>query len=301
VQAVEKAVPSGQRVLVVGDRESDIYDLFTMPRRSETDLLVRGNEDRRVYAPERKLWAAEAAPVIGGQRLFLQAGNRREARAANVEIRLSQQTIFAPSHTKPPVGTNRPLCMQMSAILVQEVEPPEGIEPLCWLLLTTLLVEDLAGASQCIQWYTWRWLIERSHFVLKSGCQLEKVQLESAERLQRALATYCVVAWRLLWLTYQARCHPDDRCETALQRQEWQALQAAITKNPQVGEQPKAVRWIAQLGGFLGRKSDGEPGVKTLWLGLRRLEDLALMWVLLHPNAPPSAQAGQQEETMRDG
>ena len=127
--------------------------------------------------------------------------------------------------------------------------------------------------------------------MLKSGCRIERLQLETAERLKRALATYCVVAWRLLWLTSQTREYPEQSCESVFEPHEWQALQATITKNPEVSDQPptlqKAVRWVAKLGGFLARTSDGEPGVQTIWRGLRRLEDLASMWLLLRP--PPTS------------
>jgi hypothetical protein len=154
-------------------------------------------------------------------------------------------------------------------------------------------VDDLADAQRCLRWYSYRWLIERYHFVLKSGCRLEQLQLEEAERIQRALATYCIVAWRLLWLTYEARRNPDTPCDQVLEACEWQALYCRIHRTSQPPGTPptlwQAVRWIAQLGGFLGRKSDGEPGVKTIWLGLRRLNDLAAMWQLLHPSPSPDS------------
>ena len=106
--------------------------------------------------------------------------------------------------------------------------------------------------KQYVRWYSYRWLIERYHYVLKSGCHLEKLQLKTAQRLEMALATYSIVAWRLLWLTYQARCHPDGSCEGVLQPHEWQALYATIhgeiyphLSPPTLAE---VVRWIAQLG-----------------------------------------------------
>lgn len=105
-----------------------------------------------------------------------------------------------------------------------------------------------------------------------------------------ALATYTIVAWRLLWLTYQARVHPDLPCDVVLENREWQSLCATINKNPIPPDQPPslhdAVRMIATLGGFLGRKGDGEPGVKTIWRGLRRLHDIAATWQLLHSVSP---------------
>jgi hypothetical protein len=108
--------------------------------------------------------------------------------------------------------------------------------------------------------------------VLKSGCHLEKLQLETAGRLERALALYCIVAWWLLYLTYLARNCPDTSCEVVFQTHEWQALHAFTYKTNVLPTTPpslhEATRLVAKLGGFLARKSDGEPGVQTIWRGL---------------------------------
>jgi len=114
--------------------------------------------------------------------------------------------------------------------------------------------------------------------VLKSGCGIEKLELETVERMRRALATFSIVAWRLLWLTYAARETPNASCEIVLSRHEWKLLYSLAHRGQRVPEAPptlrEAVRLIARLGGFLGRRHDGEPGVKTLWRGLRRFHDI---------------------------
>ena len=179
----------------------------------------------------------------------------------------------------------------VQVVLAQEENPPPSAQPVSWLLFTTLAVTNRQEALQCVRWYSYRWLVERYHYVLKSGCGLEELQLEEAQRVHRALATYSIVAWRLLWLTYHARQSPDIPCDRVLELHEWQSLYCTIHKTPVPPARPpslcQAVRWIAQLGGFLGRKSDGEPGVKTIWRGLRRLADIADTWLLLHPNPSP--------------
>ena len=110
---------------------------------------------------------------------------------------------------------------------------------------------------ECLRWYTYRWLIERYHYVLKSGCRLEQLQLETSDPIYRALATYTIVAWRLLWITYLARYHPQTPADTVLATHEWQALYCTIHKTPTPPVSPPSlntcVRWIAQLGGFLAR------------------------------------------------
>ena len=154
------------------------------------------------------------------------------------------------------------------------------------MLLTTLPITTLEEGLQVLTWYTYRWRIERYHYTLKSSCQVEKLQLETADRLMRALAVYSIVALRLLSLTYQARQTPDAPCTVALSGSEWCALYAAVHKTTKLPQTPPdlktAVLWIAKLGGFLSRKGDGQPGVKVIWRGFRRLEDLTSMWEIFH-------------------
>ena len=104
-----------------------------------------------------------------------------------------------------------------------------------------------------VQWYSLRWLIERFHFTLNSGCRIEALQLETAGRLLNALATYSIVAWRLMWLTYAARLLPDASCATVLHPAEWKLLRRKFEPKNRSQMPPtirQAVRWIAQLGGF---------------------------------------------------
>ena len=117
-------------------------------------------------------------------------------------------------------------------VLAQEENPPKGIPAVRWLLLSTLPVCCFADAVRLVGWYARRWLIERYNFVLKSGCRLEQLQLEKAARLERALATYAVVAWRLLWLTYVARRAQEESCAEVFEPEEWQVLQARAGQEP---------------------------------------------------------------------
>jgi Transposase Tn5 dimerisation domain len=201
-------------------------------------------------------------------------------------VRSSQLTL------KPPRNHSQRqqlLPIDLNAILVEEENVSSDVEPIRWLLLTTLKVEAFDELVRCIRWYSYRWLIERYHYVLKSGCGLEQLQLETSDRIIRALATYSIVAWRLLWLTYESRVNGQQPCDTVLEDHEWQALYChvhnCLTLPPVPPSLHQTVRWIAQLGGFLGRIHDGEPGVKTIWRGLRRLHDIASTWKLLNSNS----------------
>lgn len=280
----EQAVPPQTEVVMVADSEADIYDLFALSRRAGSHLLIRGTHNRRVDGTARYLWAAgRQAPVAGRYVLDLQRADERPARQATMAIRFTTVQIQPPrdrskSEGLQPVG--------LSVILVEEETAPPGVPPVCWLLLTSLPIASVDDALRSVRWYSYRWLIERYHFVLKSGCRLEQLQLENALRLKRALATYCLVAWRLLWLTYQARRQPDLSCTVALEQHEWQSLYCTVQHTAHPPHDPptlhEAVRWIAQLGGFLARRHDGEPGVKLIWQGLRRLHDIAATWQLVH-------------------
>ena len=170
--------------------------------------------------------------------------------------------------------------LPLRTLLVEEVNAPAGVKPLQWLLLTTLLIESFADAERLVRWYTYRWRIERYPFTLKSGCRLEELQLETAERLRRALALYAMAAARLLHLTYLARQEPEAPCEPAVSAEEWEVLWRQFRPGEALPAQPpplrEAIRWIGRLGGFLGRKGDGEPGVKALWRGLRQLQAMVI-------------------------
>ncbi len=282
--ATELSIPDETVVVTLGDREADIYDLFALERRANSHLLIRAEHNRRVDHPHKYLKAAIAQTEAAGEmKVEIPRAKDCSARIATLTIRYEALTIKPPSHS----GASSPLQpITVNVIWACEDNPSdEVVSPVSWLLLTTLPVECLSDAIRYVRWYSYRWLIERYHFTLKSGCRLEELQLETADRIERALATYAIVAWRLLSLTYEARVNPELPCDRVLETYEWQALYARIHKSKTVPSQPpslrQAVRWIAQLGGFLGRKGDKEPGVKTIWRGLRRLDDISSTWKLL--------------------
>jgi len=160
------------------------------------------------------------------------------------------------------------------------------------MLLTTCPVGSFEGACEKLRWYTLRWGIEVYHRTLKSGCQIEQRQLGTAERLEACLAIDLVVGWRIFHLAKLGRETPAVPCTVYFEEAQWKALLAYLTKNPVPPAQPpslgEAMRLVASLGGFLGRKSDGNPGTQTLWLGLQRLDDITETYrVFAHLAHPP--------------
>jgi hypothetical protein len=289
----QRVVAPDKQLVVIADREADIYDLFIAPRRDGVFLLIRAEYNRRVQEEAGHVWEAVRAAPEGGRWTVAVARTRdRLPRDAVVTVRWTTVTI------RPPHRGNRSETSSaiLTAVLVEEEGPPVGATPIRWLLLTTLSVATEQDARRVVRWYALRWLIERYHYVLKSGCRLEELQLASGERLERALATYAIVAWRLLWITHEARQKPEASCTSVLTEHEWQALYCTIHRTPHPPDDPPtlrdAVRWIAQLGGFLGRRGDGEPGVKVIWRGFQRLADIADTWTLLHPVTRPATGKG---------
>jgi hypothetical protein len=279
-------LPAHVHALVVSDRESDVYEYFVHPRRDNVDLLVRACQDRRLDESVQHLWATvNNSPVQGSVQVDVGRRPNQRPRQAHCQVYYQQVKLLPPK--------NRPACLPklepvvLWAVLIKELAPPEGIEPLEWLLLTTCPITSFEQATQVLHYYACRWVVERFHFVLKSGCAVEKRQLEHSERLIRFLAIANIVAWRLLWQTYLSRVDGHLPCATVLADWEWKALYCFIHKTAVTPAEPptleQATRWLAKLGGFLGRTGDGQPGVKVLWRGWRRLFDITETWLIFNP------------------
>jgi Transposase DNA-binding/Transposase Tn5 dimerisation domain len=284
LERTNKLLAKKTKIITVADSEADIFDLFHQEKPENCHLLIRGTHNRRVNHTANYLHeAVRSSAVRTTIQVSVKRNPERPARIAKLTIRYETIEIEVPRNK---IGRSQIKPVKLQVILAEEENPPAGVTAISWLLLTTLQITSGKDAGLCIEWYTYRWLIERYHYTLKSGCRIEELQLETARRLEMALATYSIVAWRLLWLTYEARQNPDVCCETVLNTVDWQSLCVTVSKNPIPPKTPptlrEAVRMIASLGGFLGRKGDGEPGVKTIWRGLRRLHDIAATWKLAH-------------------
>ena len=264
------------RLTYVADREADIYDLFVEAPCPETaaDWLVRGQHDRVLANGKILRQQVAEAPILTATTFERPASHGCKARTVHQEIRTVRVTLPAPrrpDRTLPPVT--------ITAILASEPAPPAGEAPVDWLLLTNLPVDTPAQALEKLQWYLCRWQIEVYFRILKSGCRIEKLQLETLERLEPALAFYMIVAWRVLFLTMLGRECPEIPCDVVFDTAEWHAVYIVTARKPPPDTPPtldRMVRMVAGLGGFLNRKSDGFPGPQTLWIGLQRAADFAL-------------------------
>ena len=287
VSAVQQRQPQATLVSV-GDREADIYELFAAAATQDggAKLLVRASHDRQVRtgggAEDElgQLFAVlQAAPAAGKQILAVPPLPGRTERIAKLVVR------HAALQLQPPARMNRGAApISCWGVLVQEDEPPAGVAPLQWLLLTTVPVKTFQDACERADWYRLRWGIEVFHRTLKTGCKVEQRQLETADRLQRCLAIDMVVAWRICRLVHLGRVSPNLPCTVYFEAEQWKALlllRSYRTGEPiprplQIPTLREAIREVAGIGGFLGRKSDGEPGAETLWRGLTALDVAAV-------------------------
>lgn len=279
IDAVSEQLRNKQ-VVVIGDRESDIFDVFKSGQEQGVDLLVRTSWNRLVEDPN----------AHNLEYLFDRAGNgvivttyqaevpiqdehknsSHQTRIAALTIKTSSFLLRPPKHKRKQIATVPLLLLDVS-----EENPPENVEPIHWILTTTLQVKTPEEAIEKVTWYLFRWRIERFHYILKTGAfNVEKLQFETFPRFKKAITLYSVVAWRILWTIYEARGHPDDDARTIFSKEELRIFkfrEGWINEPITIRD---AVTACAKLGGYLGRKNDGPPGVKTLWIGFQKLQDI---------------------------
>ncbi|MCZ7567023.1 MAG: IS4 family transposase [Ardenticatenaceae bacterium] len=281
-------VPEEIRLVTIADREADIFEFLVTADDVGAEYVIRAVQDRRVQGEADRLWACVARqPVAGQVTVELAAKPKQPARTATVDVQVATVRLQPPQRPADDEAVWwEPLTVW--AIWLHESAPPPDVTPVEWLLVTNIPLATWQDTLERIAWYCVRPTIEGFHRVLKSGCTVEDCRLKSADRLTRSLTLMSVIAWRLFWLTHINRQTPDAPCTTILADHEWKALYATIHRTDRLPDTSpsvrQAVRWIAQLGGFPGRKRDGEPGMTVIWRGWSRLTDIAHLYLILHPS-----------------
>jgi len=291
VAELQKVCPQ-TKLVSIGDRESDIYELFQEATKDPAGpaLLVRltPGTQRQLTAGKRLWESMTSRSPEGTLSLHLPRAGARKARDTMMDIR------FAPVELKPPQRASNSPTIPAWAVFVSE--QPDSVlnqDPIEWMLLTTCEVATVADALQRVNWYTKRWGIEVFHRTLKSGCRIKDRQLGTADRLEACLGVDMVVAWRIFHLAMLGRETPDVPCTAFFKDEEWKALWCYVYKTPVPPSDPptlhRAMRMVGQIGGHLGRKSDGPPGTQTLWRGLQRLDTATEMYLIFtaSPFSPP--------------
>jgi hypothetical protein len=278
LQALRETVaraPYGVQVITVADRESDFFEFLTQATEQRARFLIRARTDRMLVPEESEgfesiLDAYASAQVLGSLTVKIPGNGKRKARTAQVQVRVAPVTIKAPHRRGAAKASGSTEPIRVNVIAATESAPPEGQEAISWVLLTNLPVPDFKSAAEKVQWYGRRWGIETWHKVLKSGCKVEDCLLETAERLTRYLTLFSIIGVRLMHVAYLARVQPDLPATEVFSPQEIEALHVRVhhalppAKSPSLRE---AVRMLGSLGGHLGRKCDGEPGMTVIWRG----------------------------------
>ena len=268
-------------IVNITDREGDIYELFNETsglRNSDgAHWLVRASYNR-VVTKDKKLWDAITQEAVCGHIEFkLPKRGNVPARTVKQELRIGKVRLGGSRRegvALPP--------LDVTAVLAKEIDTPEGAKPIEWLLLSSLPVSGKNWALILMSWYLCRWEIEIFFKTLKSGCTIEKLQLEHVNNLYNCIALYMIIAWRIMYIRSMGLKNPEGSCELIFTDNEWQSVYCVVNKTKEIPLQPPTIYQIiiliAKLGGFLGRKGDGYPGVKTMWIGFQRMVDLAHAW-----------------------
>jgi Domain of unknown function (DUF4338)/Transposase DNA-binding/Transposase Tn5 dimerisation domain len=289
VAEIQKACPN-TKLISIGDRESDVYELFQEATSDPNGpgLLVRMNRNTRRKVGGLLLWdVMSARPVDGTQPLHVPRTPKRAARDTVLDVRFAQVDLKPPNRLKkcPPIPA-------WAVSVREQTRPSDGQEPIEWMLLTTVAVNGFEDALQRVRWYARRWGIEVYHRTLKSGCRIQDRQLGTARGLQACLGIDMVVAWRVAQLMTLGREKPDLPCTVFFTDDEWQALCCFVSKNRVPPKQPptlsRAMYMVGALGGHLGRKGDGPPGAETLWRGLQRHDTATEMYRITTGDPPKS-------------
>jgi hypothetical protein len=273
------------RLVSVMDREADFFELFDEQRsHPQVELLVRAKHDRTLGEGPGLFEVVRQSPAQGRLQIAVQRQSARAKksgqkakeghpqRLAEVSLRYQQNTLLPPIHLKD----REPVTLWV--VHVREELPPEATKPLEWFLLTTREIGSAEDAAERLRWYTLRWRIEDWHRVLKTGCRIERLAFETAERLKRAVAINLVIAWRIMVMTLLGREHPELPAEVLFSDLEIRVLKAFARQRKLEGPAALglAVGLVARLGGYLARANDPPPGHEVMWRGFTMLQGMSL-------------------------
>ena len=271
-------LPEGIKVINVCDREGDMYELMDRIESKGCLFLIRVAQNRMTVDNRKILDTIRKKHCMGKVEVTIPRDSRKNLKERDVilQIRYDQYEIKRPSILNKNKTLNDSL--KVWVIQAKEEKAPKEEEPIEWFLMTNEPVETADEAYKRVYYYTQRWKIERFHFVLKSGCQVEKLQERSINKTTLLVLMYSVIAVAIMNLTYVARIHPEEPCTIFFEEDEWKVLYCAANKTKKVPQKPyniqEAIKYIGWLGGPKRAPSDGPPGLKTVWVGLSTLYTL---------------------------
>jgi len=260
------------RCVHIGDRESDIYELYCTAQELGTHFVVRSCVDRLAGDGDHTLAdEMDEVEVQGVHRVEVRDHQGHVGKAA-IELRYRRIRVL------PPIGKQKRYpSLELTLIQATERDGPADRPAIDWKLITDLPVTTCEEAIEKLRWYALRWKIEVFHKILKSGCRAEEARLRTAERLVKLIAVFCILSWRVFWMTMMNRCALNADPRLALTLGEIAILDRLV---PDKGQSAKTLCAylikVARLGGYLARTRDPPPGNMVMWRGLSRLTDIAL-------------------------
>jgi len=266
-------VPTNVNGVVICDREGDFYELYADMVSLNTAFVIRITQDRATDKSIRSIQQLKQTTACGKVEILVprDSRNNQPERVTTMEVAYCHVNIIKPKRTRGGMPE------KLTQTLVRITEVSASRNPIEWLLATNIPVTDADSAMKIVDRYVHRWKIERFHYILKSGCQVEKIQQRTCEKIQTVIFIYSVIAAFILALTYFARLTPDATCDSFLDDSEWKILYRLVTRKATHPNQPyslqTAVSFLGELGGFKHSPSDGDYGVKSLWKGLSKLFD----------------------------
>jgi Transposase DNA-binding len=273
-QSIER-LGQPQRCIHIGDRESDIYELYCLTQELGTHFLVRACVDRLAGDGDHTIATEMDETGVKGLHYIDVRNDKGEMTKAALEIKFKRIAVL------PPIGKQKHYpALDLTIIHATERGTPKGRKPIEWKLITDLTVRTRSDAIEKINWYAMRWKIEVFHKILKSGCKAEDSKLRTAERLANLMAVFCILSWRVLWLTMLNRIAPEASPKLALTDTEIAMLDRLISGASHRRCRPGTLAFyltkLARLGGYLARAGDPPPGNVVIWRGLSRLTDIEL-------------------------
>jgi hypothetical protein len=255
----------------IGDRESDIYELFCAAQGIGTHFLIRTCVDRLAGDGNHTIADDMAEVRVKGLHRIEVRDKDGNPQKATLEIRYREIRVL------PPIGKQKRYpALTLTVIHAEERGTPARREKISWKLITDLPVRSRRDAVEKIKWYALRWKIEVFHKVLKSGCKAEGAKLRTAQRLTNLIALLCILSWRVFWVTMLNRSNPDAPPTLALAKIELALLDQSVCDKAPPGRKTLAyyLTKIARLGGYLARTNDPPPGNMVMWRGMARLTDI---------------------------
>jgi hypothetical protein len=281
-------MPEGVNPIIICDREGDFYELYANAIAQDGKILIRLVQNRLIAEDTKKAMdylkdiSACGTVIIEVPR---DMRNGMKSRKATLEVSHTSLTFKRP---KRRTESHLPKEITVNAVHIVETDPPADCEAIEWFLATNETVNDFEDALKMVRYYVQRWKIERYHYVLKEGCNVEKLQERTLERMESMICILSIIAIYIMAMTYLARINPDMACNVLLEESEWKILYCAANSVKNAPDEPytvkEAVRYLAKLGGFAGAPSDGTPGLKVIWRGIQKLHTLIQFQEFLTPN-----------------